>query len=60
MKVAKIFDYDDNVYHYNVQIWNDGVYAGIGKFCKTISEVRAYILSEYCDQFFTYTTKLYE
>ena len=29
-------------YGYNVQIFIDGIYTGVGKFCKTLADAEAY------------------
>ena len=29
-------------YKYNVQVYVNGIYAGIGRFCKTLKEVETY------------------
>lgn len=40
-KVQK-FDKHPFGFNYNVQVFNDGVYAGQGRFCKTMDEVNKF------------------
>ena len=54
MTIAKIYDFEDPVYKYKVQIFKNGIYAGVGRFCKDLLEVKLYCISQKVDKFYTF------